>query len=73
MKLPQTYLSFVLHSVTEKDLEIKKSNKWLQKNLIDQAVRFDVVSTKHGALSVYLYLNGEIDHMNDIIYAMFEK
>ena len=73
MKLPQTYASFVLRGVTEKDLEIEKSNKWLQKNLIDQTVRFEVVSTEHGELSVYLYLNGEIDHINDIIYAMFEK
>ena len=73
MKLPQTYVSFVLRGVTEKDLEIEKSNKWLQKNLIDQTVRFEVVSTEHGELSVYLYLNGEIDHINDIIYAMFEK
>ena len=73
MKLPQTYVTFVLRGVTEKDLEIEKSNKWLQKNLIDQTVRFEVVSTEHGELSVYLYLNGEIDHINDIIYAMFEK
>ena len=73
MKLLQTYVSFVLHGFTEKDLEIEKSNKWLQKHLIDQAVRFEVVSTKHGELFVYLYLIGEIDHISDIIYTMFEK
>ena len=50
MKLPQTYDSFVLHCVTEKDLQIEKSKKWLQKNLIDQAVQFEVVSTEYGEL-----------------------
>ena len=73
MKLPRTCVSCVLHDVTEKDLEIEKSNKWLQENLIDQAVRFEVVSAEHNELSVYLYLNGEIDHINDALYAMFEK
>ena len=73
MKLPRTCASCVLHHVTEKDLEIEKSNKWLQENLIDQAVQFKVVSAEHSELSVYLYLNGEIDHINDTLYAMFEK
>ena len=73
MKLPQTCVSCVLHDVTEKDLEIEKSNKWLQENLINQAVRFEVVSAENSELPVYLYLNGEIDHINDTIYAMFEK
>ena len=61
MKLPQTCVSCVLHDVTEKDLEIEKSNKQLQENLIDQAVQFEVVSAEHSELSVYLYLNRQID------------
>ena len=73
MKLPRTCVSCVFHDVIEKDLEIEKSNKWLQENLIDQAVRFEVVSAEHNELFVYLYLNGEIDHINNTLYAMFEK
>ena len=61
MKLLQTCVSCVLHDVIEKYLETEKSSKWLQENLIDQAVRFEVVSTEHSDLSVYLYLNGEIE------------
>ena len=61
VKLPRTCLSCVLHDVTEEDLEIEKPNKWLQENLNDQAVRFEVVSAEHSELSVYLDLNGQID------------
>ena len=61
VKLPRTCVNFVLHDVTEKDLEIEKSKKWPQENLIDQAVLFEVVSAEHDELSVYLFLNGEID------------
>ena len=61
MKLPRTCVSCALHDATEKDLEIEKSNKWMQENLIDQAVRFETVSAEHSELSVYLYLNGQID------------
>ena len=73
LKLPRTCVSCVLHDVSEKDIEMEKSSKWLQENLIDQAVRFEVVSAEHNKLSVYLYLNGEIDRINDTLYAMFEK
>ena len=61
MKLPRICLSCVLHDVTEKDLEIEKPNKWLQENLIGQAVRFELVSAEHSELSVYLNLNRQID------------